>query len=142
MRSLWTTSFSLQCGFRYLECVFSIVLGCPGLCLDVLLICMTAGVPLAGQGVLQYRKWCLHAFFGVYGGEMNNRNFEDKERAMGEIFLCSLFFDTLYLWTAAYVSPLSISFSDFLVRFNFALLVRRFILYYTSYVLRSALRFQ
>jgi hypothetical protein len=31
--------------------------------------------------------------------------------------LCFLFFKTLYLWTAAYVSSLSISFSDFLVRF-------------------------
>jgi hypothetical protein len=34
---------------------------------------------------------------------------------MGEII--SLFFETLYLWKAAYVSPLSTSFSDFLVRF-------------------------
>jgi hypothetical protein len=41
--------------------------------------------------------------------------FEDRERTMAEII--SLFFETLYLWTAAFVSPLSISFSDFLVRF-------------------------
>jgi hypothetical protein len=34
---------------------------------------------------------------------------------MGEII--SKFFETLYLWTVAYVSPLTISFSDFLVRF-------------------------
>jgi hypothetical protein len=31
--------------------------------------------------------------------------------------IISLFFETLYLWTAVYVSPLSISFSDFLVCF-------------------------
>jgi hypothetical protein len=46
---------------------------------------------------------------------MNNRNFEDKERSLEEIL--SLFYDTLYLWTAAFVSPLSLSYSDFLVRF-------------------------
>jgi hypothetical protein len=36
-------------------------------------------------------------------------------RTMGEIV--SMFFETLYLWTTAYVSPLFISFSVFLVRF-------------------------
>jgi hypothetical protein len=34
---------------------------------------------------------------------------------MGDII--SMLFETLYLWTTAYVSPLSISFSDFLFRF-------------------------
>jgi hypothetical protein len=52
--------------------------------------------------------WCLWR-------EMNDRNFEDRERSLEEIL--SLFFETLYLWTAAFVSPLSLSFSDFLVRF-------------------------
>jgi len=52
--------------------------------------------------------WCLWK-------EMNDRNFEDKERSMRDII--SFFFETSYLWTAAYVSPLSISFSDFLFRF-------------------------
>jgi hypothetical protein len=47
---------------------------------------------------------------------MNDRNFEDSERSMGDII--SLFFETLYLWTAAYVSPLLISYSDFLLRFT------------------------
>ena len=37
---------------------------------------------------------------------MNDRNFEDRGRSLGEII--SLFFETLYLWTAAYVSPLKI----------------------------------
>jgi hypothetical protein len=37
---------------------------------------------------------------------------------MGEIIF--IFFETLYLCTAAYVSPLSISFSDFLVHFAFS----------------------
>jgi hypothetical protein len=49
--------------------------------------------------------WCL------WRGR-NDRNFEDKKRMLGEII--SLFFETLYLWMAAYVSPPSISYSDFL----------------------------
>jgi hypothetical protein len=48
---------------------FSIVLGCLGLCLDVLLICMTASSPPASQRVLRSVKWCICASFGVYGGK-------------------------------------------------------------------------
>jgi hypothetical protein len=46
---------------------------------------------------------------------MNDRNFEDRERMLGEIL--SLFYETLYLWMMMYVSPLSINYSDFLIRF-------------------------
>jgi hypothetical protein len=46
---------------------------------------------------------------------MNDRNFEDRENA-GEIL--SLFYETLYLLTAALVSPLLITYSDFLVGFG------------------------
>jgi hypothetical protein len=42
-------------------------------------------------------------------------NFESKERTLEEIL--SSFYETLYLWTVAYVSPLSIIYSHFLVRF-------------------------
>jgi hypothetical protein len=49
--------------------VFLVVLEYPGLCLDVLSICLNAGDPLAGQRVLRCEKWCLHASFGVYGGK-------------------------------------------------------------------------
>jgi hypothetical protein len=38
--------------------------------------------------------------------------FEDRKRSMDEIL--SLFFITLYLWTVAYVTLLSISYSVFL----------------------------
>jgi len=48
---------------------FSLALGCLGLCLDVLLICMIAGSPLVGQRVLRCGKWYLCASFGVYGGK-------------------------------------------------------------------------
>jgi hypothetical protein len=44
---------------------------------------------------------------------MNDKCFEGKERTLGEIL--SLFYVTLYIWTKAYVSPLLISFSDFIV---------------------------
>jgi hypothetical protein len=49
---------------------------------------------------------------------MNDRCFEDCERILKEIK--SFFFikkNTLYLWTAVYVSCLTISFSDFLFLF-------------------------
>jgi hypothetical protein len=49
---------------------------------------------------------------------MNDRNFEDMKRTMWEILF--LFYKTLYLWASAYVSPLSISYSDFLVHFAFS----------------------
>jgi hypothetical protein len=38
---------------------------------------------------------------------MNEKSFEDRERTMEEIL--SLIFRTLYLWTDAYVTLLSIS---------------------------------
>jgi hypothetical protein len=47
--------------------------------------------------------------------ERNDRCFEDRERTLEKIK--SLFFNTLHLWTAAYVSHLVISFHDFLFLF-------------------------
>jgi hypothetical protein len=44
------------------------------------------------------------------------KNFEDRERTLEEI--TSLFFKTLYHWTSAYVSHLSISYSDFFILFT------------------------
>jgi hypothetical protein len=52
--------------------------------------------------------WCLWK-------ERNDRNFEDREKSLEDIL--SFFYETLFLWTAAFVSPLSLSFSDFLVYF-------------------------
>jgi hypothetical protein len=42
--------------------------------------------------------------------------FEDCEKTLEEIK--SFFFKTLYLWIVAYVSPLTISYSDFLILFT------------------------
>jgi len=44
------------------------------------------------------------------------RCFEDLESSMEDIL--ASFFHTLYLWTMAFLSPLSIRFADFLVRFS------------------------
>jgi hypothetical protein len=46
-------------------------------------------------------------------------------KGLGEIK--SLFFKTLYLWTAPYVSHLSISYSDFLLLFAFSSYVFHFV---------------
>jgi hypothetical protein len=58
---------------------------------------------------------------------MNDRIFEDRERTLEELKF--FFFYSLYIWTAAFVAPLEISFHDFLV-FFFLLLARCF-----SYIL-------
>jgi hypothetical protein len=48
--------------------------------------------------------------------ERNLRCFEDFENSMENIVASIL--HLLYLWTDAFLSPVSISFSDFLVRFS------------------------
>jgi hypothetical protein len=46
---------------------------------------------------------------------MNDRSFEDHEKTLEGIK--SLLFNTLYLWTTAFVSSLVISFYDFIILF-------------------------
>jgi hypothetical protein len=53
--------------------------------------------------------WCVWK-------ERNLRCFEDLENSM-EDFVAS-FFHMLYLWTEAFLSPMSISYSNFLVCFS------------------------
>jgi hypothetical protein len=53
--------------------------------------------------------WCIW-------NERNHRCFEHLESSMEDIL--ALFLHTLYLWIVAFLSPLSISFADFLVRFS------------------------
>jgi hypothetical protein len=53
--------------------------------------------------------WCVWK-------ERNNRRFEDLERSLEDIL--ASFFQTLYIWTVAFVSPLPLSFDDFLVCFS------------------------
>jgi hypothetical protein len=51
--------------------------------------------------------------------KMNNRSFEDLERSLEENL--SSFYHKLYLWSSAYVYPLSFSFNAFLLVFLFLL---------------------
>jgi len=53
--------------------------------------------------------WCLLR-------KRNNRQFKDKERTIEEPI--SFFFYCLYSWTAAFLTPLVISFNNFLVLFS------------------------
>jgi hypothetical protein len=73
--------------------------------------------------------WCVWK-------EINDRCFEDLKSSMDDIL--ASFFYILYLWTVVFLSPLSLSYVDFLALFLF--LVRCFLLY-TSGILWSALRF-
>jgi hypothetical protein len=50
--------------------------------------------------------------------ERNNRCFEDVESSM-EVIIASFLY-SLYLWTAAYLSPSSICYADFLSHFSFS----------------------
>jgi hypothetical protein len=59
--------------------------------------------------------WCVWK-------ERNDRCFEDLERSLEEIL--ASFFHMLYLWTVAFVSPLSFTFDEFLVRFSLSSYVR------------------
>jgi hypothetical protein len=54
--------------------------------------------------------WCLWR-------EINDRSFEHRERTLEE--LKSFFFNTLYLWTVAFVSALVLSYRDFFFFFCF-----------------------
>jgi hypothetical protein len=53
--------------------------------------------------------WCLLR-------ERNDRQFEDKERSIEE--LISFFFHSLYSWVATFLTPLPLSFNDFIVLFS------------------------
>ena len=67
---------------------------------------------------------------------MNDRCFEDHKRSLEK--LKSLVFNTIYLWTAAYVSPLVVSYHDILF---FLPLLSRWLLFYTACIHGGTLRF-
>jgi hypothetical protein len=87
-----------------------------GLCLKELSTCLPVGGILEGRRVLRFGRWCQYSFFGVFG----RKEILGVSR-MGKVFhggyfsfFFFFFFHTLYLWTVAFLSPLSLSFVDFL----------------------------
>jgi hypothetical protein len=80
--------------------------------LDLFACWWTSGRPMSAaiwKMVPTCLLWCVWK-------EINNRCFEDLERSLEDIL--SSFFHILYIWTVAFVSPLLLSFGDFLVRFS------------------------
>jgi hypothetical protein len=63
----WITFFSAVMWLLPFGVPFLVVLGCHGLCLEVLLIYLIVSGPMAGLGLMQCKKWCLCASSGVYG---------------------------------------------------------------------------
>jgi hypothetical protein len=64
---LWTTFFFIVMWLLLCGIMSFLGLVCLGLCLGELSICLHVGGRQVGQGVLQFGKWCLFAFFGVFG---------------------------------------------------------------------------
>jgi hypothetical protein len=93
-----------------------LVLVCLGLCVGESLTCLLVGGRLEDRGVLRFGRWCRHAFFGVFGRKEIIDVFEDLERSLK--YILTTFFHILYLWTVAFVPPLSLSFGDFLICFS------------------------
>jgi hypothetical protein len=114
MESLW----AIFCSIVRLHAPFgmfsSIDLGCLRSCLDELSICMLVSGLLATLGVLLCERWFLHDFCSVYGGK---KMIEVLRIVRGLWKRLSLFFNILYLWTAAFVYPLVISYHNFLTLF-------------------------
>jgi hypothetical protein len=115
-RGISGSSFpSLRCCIRCVECYFFSfwsVLGYASESPDLFACWWTAGRP--GSAVIWKMVptcilWCVWK-------ERNDRCFEDLERSLEDIL--ASFFHTLYLWTVAFVSPLSFTFDEFLVRFS------------------------
>jgi hypothetical protein len=67
------------------------------------------------MSVMIWKMVPIYIFWCVWK-ERNNRCFEDLESSMEDIL--ASFFHTLYLWTVTFLSPLSLSYVDFLVRFS------------------------
>jgi hypothetical protein len=108
------SSFPLRCGFYFV--VFSFQ---P---LWVVLVYTTTGYRSACLLVSSGRsrsatvwKMKLTCLFWCLWRERNNESFEDVEKTSEE--LLSSFYHTLYLWTMAYVLPLSFNSLDFLTCF-------------------------
>jgi hypothetical protein len=95
--------------------LFFLGLVCHGLCLVELSTFLPVGGRLEGQGVLRFGRWYPFVFFGVFG-RRETLDVSKTENSLEDIV--ASFFRMLYLWTVAFLSPLSLSFSNFLVHFS------------------------
>jgi len=100
--TLWNTLFS-RFGMSWVM---------PRWVLD-LLACWLSSGRLRTAMVWKMAPTCL---FWYLWRERKNWRFEDLEKTSEDIL--SSFYHTLYIWTTAYVSPLSFSFNDFLACFS------------------------
>jgi hypothetical protein len=112
----WITS-SLRCGLRSVEyCAlftrFGLSWVMPRRVFDLFGCWWTSGRPRSAA-IWKMVPTCL---LRCVWKERNNRCFEDLKRTLDDILV--LFFHTLYLSMVAFVSPLLLSFDDFLVRFS------------------------
>jgi len=103
---------------------------CLGLCLGELSIYSHVGGRRVGQGVLQFGRWCLFAFFCVFG----------RREILGVLktwrILLLRFFMRCIFGRRLFCLPCVLAFLIFL--FVFLCLLKRFLVY-TSSVLRGAL---
>jgi len=98
------------------EILYSLDLVCLGLCLEelsTLFACWWNSGRLMSVAIW---KMVLICIFWCVWKERNLKCFEDVESSIKDIL--ALFFHTLYLWMMAFLSPLSLSFVDFLVHFS------------------------
>ena len=114
--SLLITCFCIVTALLLCGVLSSTVLGYRGSGQDESLTCVHVG-GLVKERVLWWKMVPICLFWTIWR-EKNNRNFEDLERSLEDIL--SSFLHTLYLWTAAYLSLLLISYADFLARFSFS----------------------
>jgi hypothetical protein len=107
----------LHCDVASTFCGIMFFLGlvCLELCLEELSTYLLLGRRLEGQGVLRYGRWSICILWCVWK-ERNLRRFEYMENSLEDIVVS--FLHMLYLWTVTFLSPLSISYSDFLFRFS------------------------
>jgi hypothetical protein len=106
--------------------------GCLGLCLRELLIYLLVGGRRVGQGVLQFGRWCLFAFFGVFG-RREILGVLKTWRIPWRILLLRFFIRCIF-GRRLFCLPCLLAFLIFL--FVFLYLLRRFLVY-TSSVLRG-----
>jgi hypothetical protein len=84
---------------------------CFGLCLDELSTCLLVAGLLFALGVLLCRRWCPIVFCDVFERKEMIRVLRNVRRCWRSL---RRFSSILYLWTTAIISPLDLSFHDFL----------------------------